>query len=107
MWKTTVVVTLNNIEIGDLCNIIKTSDGHPKVVCVLSINEDGTLTIMERYVYEVTNYKLNKLEMPNFHQMLVTDIPCNVNFWIQAHFMPQCMHTFNTFGHRVVYRISE
>ena len=105
IWKTTVVVTKDNVEIGDLCNVIKREDDFPQVVRVLLINQDGTLTVMEEY-NRVANYEPNKLEKPNWHRMNVADIPPNVNFWSQAHFMPQCMDTFNTFGHRVVYRNS-
>ena len=60
LWRESLKVDLSKVESGKLL-----LDGwwgeNPRVVCVLSINRDDTLTVMEIYSYEVQNAKATEL----------------------------------------------
>ena len=57
LWGDSVKVNLNKVEIGDSLQDGKTRGFIPRVVCVLSINKDHTLTVMGTDPYEVRNAK--------------------------------------------------
>ena len=103
IWKKAIPVTLDDVEIGDLCCI--RNSRRPRIVRVLSINANGTLTTLERPKYEVGNYKPEELLKPNYNNFMENDgIPYWANFWTHDWYLPQCNDALNTFGPRVYYQ---
>ena len=49
LWRDSMKVELGKIELGDLYKDVEMGVRAPKVVHVLSVNQDNTLTVMETW----------------------------------------------------------
>ena len=98
LWRDSVKVELGKIEVGDLYKDVGTGGRAPKVVCVLSVNQDITLTVMETWSQEVRTMKVRDLRQVDFHCVPPWDVPYVPIIWRGWDSRPRCSDKYNLFG---------
>ena len=67
LWRDSLKVNVDEVEFDDLLEDVKIGGHSPRIVCILSVNEDGTLTVMGTYFHDVRTVKVMDLRQVNFH----------------------------------------
>ena len=99
LWRESLKVVLSEVETGKLLQDGEWWEENPRVVCVLSINRDDTLTVMEIYSCEVRNAKVTELSRVDFYRVLPLDkITTDLN-WRGYGDRPRSVDEHNTFAY--------
>ena len=67
LWEESLKIVLSEVEVGNLLQYGELVGETPRVVRVLSLNEDGTLTVMGIYSCKIWSAKVADLYRVDFH----------------------------------------